>query len=276
MIYDIYNSSNGEVRMISGKTKVVVHLAHPADHLRTPGFFNARVRERGYDMVLVPWDIAPGDLSQAWQSLKHVNNLAGVVVTIPHKESVARLCETLEDEAREMGVCNVARHGPDGSFHGAMFDGLGFVGGLRAQGHDPAGKSALLVGAGGAATAIAHALAGSGVSRLRLANRTQARSEALAERICERFPALDVSAAEANASGMDLVINGTSLGMHYGDALPVPIETVKPGAIVAEVIMQPDETLLLEKAQAIGAVAHKGVHMITSQIDLLIDHLTKI
>ena len=261
--------------MISGKTKVVVHLAHPADHLRTPGFFNARARERGHDIVLIPWDVSPNDLTQAWQSLKQVNNLAGVVVTIPHKESVARLCETLEDEAREMGVCNVARRGPDGSFHGAMFDGLGFVEGLRAQGHDPAGKSALLVGAGGAATAIAHALAGSGVTRLRLTNRTLSRSEALAERIRLRFPALDVSAASANAYEMDLVINGTCLGMHDGDALPVPIETVKQSAIVAEVIMQPDETLLLKKAQAIGAVAHKGVHMITSQIDLLIDHLTE-
>jgi shikimate dehydrogenase len=62
--------------------------------------------------------------------------------------------------------------------------------------------------------------------------------------------------------------------MHDGDALPVRIETVEPGTIVAEVIMQPDETLLLRKAQAIGAVAHKGVHMITSQIDLLINHLS--
>ena len=261
--------------MISGKTKVAVHLAHPAGHLRTPGFFNARAREQGHDMVLVPWDVSPKDLTQAWQSLRQVNNLAGVVVTIPHKESVAHLCETLEDEAREMGVCNVARRAPDGSFHGAMFDGLGFVGGLRAQGHDPAGKSALLVGAGGAATAIAHALAGSGVNRLRLANRTQSRAEALAEQIRMRFPALDVSAASANANEMDLVINGTSLGMHEGDAMPLPIETVKPGTIVAEVIMQPDETLLLKRAGAVGAVVHKGVHMITSQIDLLIDHLTK-
>jgi shikimate dehydrogenase len=261
--------------MISGKTKVVVHLAHPADHVRTPSFFNTRVRELGHDMVLVPWDVSPGGLANAWRSLRQVNNLAGVVVTIPHKESVAHLCETLEDEAREMGVCNVARRAPDGSFHGAMFDGLGFVEGLRAQGHDPAGKSTLLVGAGGAATAIAHALAGNGVSRLRLANRTQSRSEALAECIRTRFPGLDVSAASADANEMDLVINGTSLGMHDGDALPVPIETVKAGAIVAEVIMHPDETLLLKKARAIGAVTHKGVHMITSQIDLLINHLTK-
>lgn len=261
--------------MISGKTQVVVHLAHPADHVRTPGFFNARVHELGLDLVLVPWDVTPSELPQAWQSLRHVNNLAGVVVTIPHKESVARLCETLENEAREMGVCNVARRAPDGSFHGAMFDGLGFIAGMRSQGHDPSGKRALLVGAGGAATAIAHALAGSGVSKLCIANRTKARSAALAGRIRERFPKLDVTVSAADASGMDLIINGTSLGMHDGDALPVPIETLKPGAIVAEVIMKPDETLLLKQAKSVGATAHKGVHMITSQIDLLIEHLTK-
>ena len=260
--------------MISGKTKVVVHLAHPADHLRTPSFFNSRVRERGYDMVLVPWDVAPGDLSKAWEALKQVNNLAGVVVTIPHKEAIAHLCQSLEDEAREMGVCNVARRSTDGNFHGAMFDGLGFLKGLRAQGHNPKGKNVLLVGAGGAAKAIAHALAGSGVNQLRLANRTQARAEALAAQIRLRFPTLDIEASPADVNNMDFIINGTSLGMHNDDPLPVPIEIIKPGMIVAEVIMQPDETLLLKQAKYIGAVAHRGVHMIANQIDLIIDHLT--
>ncbi|WP_206080335.1 shikimate dehydrogenase family protein [Pacificoceanicola onchidii] len=260
--------------MISGKTKTVVHLAHPADHLRTPGFFNARAKELGHDIVLVPWDVAPEDLGKTWQMLRKTNNLAGVVVTIPHKETVAGLCDTLEDEAIALDVCNVARRMPDGRFHGAMFDGVGLTEGLISQGHDISGKHALLVGAGGAATAIAHALAGRGVASLRLANRTHAKAEALAASVAARFPDLDVQAAAADATGSDLIVNGTSLGMHAGEPLPVPMNTIQENAVVAEVVMQPDETELLRQARDRGAMIHKGVHMIRSQIDLLIEHLT--
>lgn len=259
--------------MISGKTKVVVHLSHPSDHLRTPGLFNPRARELGHDIVLVPWDVAPADLAQAWQGLRRINNLAGVVVTIPHKESVARLCDDLEPEARAMGVCNVARRLPDGRFQGAMFDGVGFVAGLLAEGHDIAGKSVLLVGAGGAATAIAHAIAGQLPTRLRISNRTKEKAETLVAALRQRFAGLDVAASAPDASGMDLVVNGTSMGMHQCDPLPVDVTAVGAGTVVAEVIMQPDETELLRHAKKQGAQAHKGIHMITHQIDLLINHL---
>jgi shikimate dehydrogenase len=260
--------------MISGKTKVIVHLAHPADHLRTPEYFNRRARELGHDVVLVPWDVAPENLHASWETLRRTNNLAGVVVTIPHKESVAELCDSLDSEAGALGVCNVARRRADGTFHGAMFDGVGFTEGLVRQGHELAGKAALLVGAGGAATAIAHALAGKGVSSLHLANRTLTKAEALAASIVARFPDLDVQASKPDATGKDLVVNGTSLGMQIGDPLPVPVETIHKNAIVAEVVMQPDVTELLRQARARGAQIHKGVHMIESQIDLLISHLT--
>lgn len=259
--------------MISGKTKVVVHLSHPSDHLRTPGLFNPRARELGHDIVLVPWDVAPADLAQAWEGLRRINNLAGVVVTIPHKEAVARLCDDLDPEARAMCVCNVARRTPDGRFHGAMFDGVGFVAGLRAEGHDITDKSVLLVGAGGAATAIAHAIAGQRPACLRISNRTQEKAETLVAALRDRFPGLDVAVSALNALGMDLVVNGTSIGMHDGDPLPVDATAVGAGTVVAEVIMQPDETELLRQARKQGAQTHRGIHMITHQIDLLINHL---
>lgn len=259
--------------MISGKTKVVVHLSHPSDHLRTPGLFNLRARQLGHDIVLVPWDVAPGDLPTAWEGLRRINNLAGVVVTIPHKEAVARLCDDLDDEARVMGVCNVARLLPDHRFHGAMFDGIGFTAGLYAEGHQIAGKSVLLIGAGGAATAIAHAIAGQHPARLRISNRTRERAVALVASLRQRFPNLDVAPTGPDATGMDMVVNGTSMGMHDGDPLPVDITTLGALAVVAEVVMQPDETALLQQARERGAVTHRGVHMITHQIDLLISHL---
>lgn len=261
--------------MISGKTKVVVHLSHPSDHLRTPGLFNSRVNELGHDMVLVPWDVAPVDLALAWEGLRRVNNLAGVVVTIPHKEAVAALCDELDVEAKAMMVCNVARRSADGRFHGAIYDGIGFIEGLRAEGYEVAGKSVLLVGAGGAATAIAHAIAGRRPKRLRIANRTPQKADKLIGALRQRFADLDVEPSAQDASGMEIVVNGTSIGMHDDDPLPVDISTLSAGVVVAEVVMKPDETELLRKAKERGARTHRGVHMINHQIDLLIAHLIK-
>lgn len=259
--------------MICGTTKIAVHLAHPSTHLQTPLRFNSRCIARGIDMVLVPWDVAPADLAGAWDGLRNIRNLAGVVVTIPHKEAVAALCDNLAAEAAAMAVCNVARRRPDGTFLGEMYDGRGFVEGLLKCGHVLKGKTVLLLGAGGAATGIAHALAGAGVRKLRIANRTRAKADILVAAVAARFPALTVLATEPDVAGVDVIINGTSIGMHTSDPLPVDLRAMAKGAVVAEVIMSPDVTALLSTAKGLGADIHKGVHMIDAQIDLLINHL---
>lgn len=255
--------------MISGKTRVVVHLAHPAAHLRTPGVFNAWCREHDHDAVLVPWQVAPDALAAAVDGLRRVESLAGVVVTIPHKGAMAGLCDTLSPTARSLGVVNAARRDADGRLHGAMFDGDGFVAGLAAEGHAIAGRRALLIGAGGAATGIADALLRAGVAELAILNRSAAKAAALAHSLAAAYPAARVSAHAGAAAGFDLVVNGTSLGMHDGDPLPIDPTTLDPGSLVAEVVMQPDVTRLLAKARERGCRVHRGIHMITGQVALL-------
>ncbi|WP_376100977.1 shikimate dehydrogenase family protein (plasmid) [Roseomonas sp. CCTCC AB2023176] len=254
-------------------TRVAVHLAHPADHVRTPGLFNTRCAERGVDAVLVPWDVMPAHLAASVSALRQVRNLAGVVVTMPHKRSVASLCDELHGDASALGACNVARKLPDGRLVGSMHDGSGFVAGLRRRGHDPRGRRALLVGAGGAASAVALALVAAGVARLGISNRTASVAAALVDRIRGAHPAADVAVVPPRAQGYDLVVNGTPLGMHANDPLPLDLAGLWPDTVVAEMIMQPDVTLLLHEAERLGAVAHRGVHMITEQIDLIIDAL---
>lgn len=134
---------------ISGKTRVVVHLTYPAKHLRTPEFFNPLLERLGYDGVLVPWEVSPANLATAWEGLRGIENLAGVIVTVPHKLEVATLCDELKGTALLLKVCNVAKRLADGRFTGRMFDGDGFVAGLKKQGHDLSRKRVLLLGAGG-------------------------------------------------------------------------------------------------------------------------------
>lgn len=254
---------------ISGRTRVIVHLCYPAAHLRTPSVFNPWCMAEGRDAVLVPWQVRPEHLTEAFHALGHVESLAGVIVTIPHKGAVAALCDSLTDTARLLGTANVARRDSEGRWHGAMFDGEGLTHGLLRAGHRIEGRRALLVGAGGAATGIAEALVRRGVAELVIANRSPAKAEQLASLLSGAFPKAHVTAGPADAAGFDLVVNGTSLGMHDGDALPVDPQTLAPGTLVAEVVMQPDVTPLLVAAEARGCTIHRGVHMIESQIELL-------
>lgn len=273
MIHARKHYGGNENLKISGLTRFVPLLAHPAKHVRTPGVFNENCGTRGIDMVMVPLDVHPVELQGTVASLRKVANLAGFVITIPHKTVMASLCDDLTGAARLLGVCNVVRRDADGKLTGGMFDGEGFVAGLRNSGLNVKGRDALLLGAGGAASGIAHALASHGVSSLTIANRSMDKAEHLAKLLQPHFPTQKISAEQPDATHADLVINGTSLGMHEGDPLPLDVTCLKPGTIVAEAVMQPDVTPLLKAAADRGCIVHKGIHMVQQQVQLLVDFL---
>jgi shikimate dehydrogenase len=258
---------------IDGHTRVVVILAYPTHHVRTPAFFNARVAALGINAVLVPWQVSPERLPEVVEGLRHVETVAGVVVTVPHKQRMALLCDELQGIAADLGVCNVARRTSDGRFIGRMYDGIGFVAGMRGQGIDPEGKRVLLLGAGGAATAVAAALLDANVQHLTIVNRTRDKADSLAAQLKAGRPHADVEAADGTAGRWDLIVNGTSLGLKPTDPLPLDPAVLDPDSIVAEVIMQPAETALLQAAKARGCRIHRGEHMVAAQIDLLVEYL---
>lgn len=262
------------VLVISGATRLLGIIADPIAHVRTPQALNRLLAERGVDAVMVPLHVGPDGLAGCFAGLRTIRNLSGIVVTIPHKGRAAALCDALEPEAAAVGAVNAVRREPDGRLTGAMFDGLGLVEGLRRSGIDPAGHRALLVGAGGAASAVAFALARAGVSRLTIANRTPAKAEALARRVAAAFPETQAVAGPADPAGCSLVVNGTSLGMTPGDAFPVPPDRLAATAVVADVIMKPVRTALLVEAAARGCRVHEGHHMLDAQLALLADFLT--
>lgn len=254
---------------ITGTTRVIGIIADPIGHVRTPQVMNARFAEAGIDAVVVPVHVGADGLSALWSGLRQMRNLSGLIVTVPHKLAVTALCDELLPNARLVGAANAIHRLDDGRFVGEMFDGLGFVEGLRRQNRDPKGRRALLLGAGGAASAIAFALAAAGVARLSIANRSAEKARRLAEQVAAAFPAVDVAAAAPDPAGHDLIINGTSLGLQPDDALPLDPASLTSGMTVAEVIMQPARTRLLDAAASRGCVTHEGLHMLQSQIDLL-------
>lgn len=254
---------------ISGRTAVTVILAHPVAHVRTPQAMNAQYDAMGFDGVLVPIDVAPDDLATVVAGLRRMRNLGGIVVTVPHKEAIAALCDDLTEAARQVGAVNVIRREADGRLVGGQFDGEGFVAGLRGAGHDIAGRAVFMAGAGGAAAGLAFAFARHGAARLTIHNRTAARAEALAARVRAAYPGCHACSGGADPSGHDVVVNATSLGMRDGDALPLDATRLASPMLAAEVIMAPEVTPFLAEAARRGCATHGGKPMLAAQVALL-------
>ncbi|MBS0509153.1 MAG: shikimate dehydrogenase [Proteobacteria bacterium] len=250
---------------IDGKTRVVGIVADPIAHVRTPQLFNAAMARRGHNAVCVPLHVSAQQLPALLAGLAGCQNLAGLVVTIPHKEAVVTHCGELTPAARLVGAANVLRwSGVRGHWLGGNLDGDGFVAGLKACGHSLTDKRVLLLGAGGAGKAIAYAVGRERPAELVLHNRSMARAEEALARIAPALSGVLLRTGPADATNFDVVINATALGLKDGDPAPLPVETLRPGMLVCEAVMR--DTALLAAARDRGAVAHAGQHMLDGQL----------
>jgi shikimate dehydrogenase len=257
--------------MITGTTRLYAIIGDPIAHVRTPMAFNDYFLARNIDAVCLPVHIGRDDLPKGWAGLKSIANLDGFIVTAPHKAESARLCDSLEGVHTK--VVNTVRREPDGSFSGTLLDGRGFVSGLIKQGHQVSGQRFYMAGAGGAGTALAYALADAGAAALTIHNRTRSKAEKLVADVGEAFPGIDIRVGTADAGGHSVVVNATSLGLKSDDGHSFNLASADPSALVAEVVMKPDMTPLLIAAEKHGHAIHFGIHMLNSQLDLMMQFL---
>lgn len=250
---------------ISGATRLYVLLGDPLDKARSPEYYNALFAARGIDAVLVPIEVAAGGFDALVRALKAARNLDGLIITMPHKQAVLAHLDRLGEAAQRVGAANVARREADGRWFGDMYDGPGFVGGLRARGIAPEGRRAYMLGCGGVARAMALALAEAGVARLQLHDLDTRRAAALVETLHAQYPRLDCAAGAADPAQFDLVINATPLGMQPGDALPFDVGRFAPSTAVADVTTKPEITPLLAAARARGCPIATGRDMFEAQ-----------
>jgi shikimate dehydrogenase len=254
---------------ITGNTKIYFIVADPIHQVKTPQLINQLLAARALDGVMIPTHVSPARLADFVSGLKGVQNLGGVVVTVPHKTAMVQLCDALTPAAQAVGAVNVVRREADGRLVGDILDGKGFVTGLATKGIAVKGLSAYLAGAGGAASAIAFGLLEAGVSRLTIYNRTTSKVQEMIARLQELFPDATLAAGSDNPAGHDLVVNATSLGMVPNDPLPFNVAHLTPDQLVAEIIMKPELTPLLEAAQKNACRIHYGLPMLQSQIELM-------
>lgn len=258
---------------ITGNTKLYCIVADPIQQVKTPQTMNKMLAERGVDGVLVPMHVSPEALAGFMTAMRGIKNLGGIVVTVPHKTNIVALCDEVTAAAQTVGAVNVIRREQSGRLVGDILDGKGFVAGLRTHGIEPRGKTAYLAGAGGAANAIAFALAEAGVARLTVYNRTPSKAQEMLSRIAKIYPSVRMDVGSADPTGYDLVVNATSLGMVPTDAYPFAVEQLTAEQIVAEIIMKPELTPLLDAAQKKGCRIHFGLPMLQSQIGLMADFM---
>ncbi len=256
---------------ISGHTKVVAIIADPIAHVQTPQLLNALLKQAGYDAVCVPMQVAADDLAGCIDALKKIKSISGAVITVPHKMATAQLCAQIAPQAQVMGAVNAIHFNAERAVVGEMFDGKGFVQGLlNSNVAVNADLSVYIAGAGGVARGIAFALLAQGVRRLSVYNRTTATAESLVAALRAYAPEADVQLATDQPSAVDLCINATSAGMLGLETLqPFSLDGLNDQACVAEVVMQPEQTLLLQAAAAKGLKTVSGKQMLLAQISQL-------
>jgi len=257
------------VKAITGTTQLYGVLADPIHHVKAPQRLNEYFARIGHDGVCVPVHVKPDTLAVVVEGLRHMQNLGGFIVTVPHKTAVLALVDEASEATKLIGATNVVRRNADGRLVADMLDGEGFVSGVLASCHALQGKTAYMAGAGGAANAIAFALINAGVARLTIANRTTAKAGDLKARILSLYPQARIDVGTPDPSGHEVVVNATSLGLSEGDALPMDVSRLTPDQLVCEIIMQPKDTALLQAAQARGCQVHYGAPMLAHQIPLM-------
>ena len=258
--------------MIRGSTSLIAHIGWPTHTFKSPMIYNPYFEQAGIDAVVVPMGCKPEHYAGFLRALFTLENVRGALITMPHKVATLDLLDEASPAVRIAGSCNAVRRGGDGRLQGDMFDGEGFVRGLRRKGCTVQGARALVVGAGGVGSAIAASLAAAGVAALTLYDSRAESAFALGERLSAHYPGIEVRTGRNDPEGHDIVVNATPLGMNDGDPMPVDVSRIPPQAFVGEVVMKAEMTAFLQAVRARGCRFQVGSDMLFEQIPAYLEY----
>jgi shikimate dehydrogenase len=257
-------------RFITGQTRLVGIIGWPVEHSLSPVMHNAAFAQAGLDWAYVPLPVYPDHVGEAVRGLRALG-FAGANVTVPHKRAVIRYLDEVSHAAQAIGAANtiVMRNG---ELYGDNTDAAGFFASLRAAGFDPAGTYCAIMGAGGAARAVAYALAGAGALQVCVYNRNLRHARDLCQDMAKfypdvRFEAVAMSDLAGIGEDTDLLVNATPVGMWPDtEASPWPGGLPVPAHVrVCDLVYNPQKTLFLAQARRDGAETVEGLGMLVYQ-----------
>ncbi|MDO6586436.1 shikimate dehydrogenase [Salipiger sp. 1_MG-2023] len=241
-------------------------IGAPVAHSRSPRLHGHWLRTYGLPGHYVPLEIAAEDFEAAVRTLPKLG-FVGVNVTIPYKEKMLEIADVVSDRATRIGAVNTVIFRADGKIHADNTDGYGFIENLcqGAPGWDAAAGPAVVFGAGGAARAVIASLLELGAPEIRLTNRTRLRADALKNEFGSRVRVVEWVQAGNVLDDAALVVNSTSLGMAGKAKLRVPLDGLRKGTVVTDLVYTPLQTRFLRVAAEQGCTCVDGLGMLIHQ-----------
>lgn len=252
--------------MSDNKIPLAGVIGSPIAHSKSPLVHSHWLRTYGLPGHYIPLDITANDLESVLRMMPKMG-FVGANVTIPHKERVLEIADLITDRATLIGAVNTLIFRPDGKIHADNTDGYGFITNLRqsAPHWDPRSGPAAILGAGGAARAVITSLLHAGVPEIFISNRTKIRAEALRSDFGKRLVVVDWVQAGNMFEEATTVVNTTSLGMIGKPPLRVPLDGLRPGALVTDLVYTPLKTNLLVEAEQRECFIVDGLGMLLHQ-----------
>jgi shikimate dehydrogenase len=253
---------------VNGKSRVCAIIGNPVDHSLSPVMHNAAFKELRLNLVYVAFKVTSGELETAVLGAKSLG-LQGLNITMPHKQAVMKYLDEVDVTAKSVGAVNTVLC-KNGKLIGYNTDGRGAISALQENGVYTEEKKMVILGAGGAAKAIAYQ-ASQDLSELVILNRTHEKAKKLAESIKSfgvkvKIGTLSHEIMRTEMPTTDILVNATSLGMHpKSGCSPVPSDILRSDLCVMDIIYNPLDTQLAKDAKAKGAKVVSGLEMLIYQ-----------
>ena len=246
--------------VVNGKTKITGIFGYPIEHTLSPLMHNSAFSELGLDMCYIPFKVSPQDLPDAVKSIRFLN-LAGVNITVPHKENVIPLLDRVDEEAAFIGAVNtITNHG--GILTGYNTDGRGFMSSLSEESVSVENREVVIIGTGGAARAVSYYLSEK-ASKLSMFDIDRNKADTLVSDLSKIRNNVFLLDNPDDIGTPDILINATPLGLHTNDPLPVNEDLISSEMVVCDLIYR--KTPLLIKASEKGAKTVDGSGMLLWQ-----------
>ncbi|MFT4119662.1 shikimate dehydrogenase family protein [Bradyrhizobium sp.] len=254
------------VDFVNGRTRVYAIIGHPIEQVRSPEAITYELRRRGLNAILLPFDVSPQAFDELFSQLLAVENLDGLIITVPHKVRARELCTRVGPLAEISGSASVIARTADSKWVGELFDGMGCIAAIRNRGVTFDRKRVLLLGVGGAGAGIAVEIARQAPAEIHIHDPDGEKAARVMARLSPRFPAQRFSVGMPSLDGVDILINASPVGMLDPTRTPIEASHFPPHLVVMDVITDPAPTRLLRTAEESGCIAVYGREMFDSQI----------